>query len=76
MATSIAALGDLEPLLTIEDLASYLDVPVATIRDWRTDGKGPRAVRIGGRLRFCVSDVREWITSQRETTPGHPQHGR
>ena len=50
-------LSGLEPLLTIEALAEYLDVPVTTIRDWRTDGKGPCAIRVGGRVRFAVSDV-------------------
>ena len=33
----------LEPLLNIDELADYLGVPVSTIYDWRTNGKGPRA---------------------------------
>ena len=61
----------LEPLLTIEALAEYLDVPVPTIRDWRTDGKGPCGIRVGGRVRFAVSDVHRWLDEQRETEPGH-----
>ena len=63
-------LSGLEPLLTIEALAEYLDVPVTTIRDWRTDGKGPCAIRVGGRVRFAVSDVLHWLAEQRETEPG------
>lgn len=30
----------LEPLLNIDELAVYLGVPVSTIYDWRTNGKG------------------------------------
>lgn len=63
-------MGGLEPLLSIEALAEYLDVPVTTIRDWRTDGKGPCAIRVGGRVRFAVSDVLHWLGEQREAPPG------
>jgi excisionase family DNA binding protein len=64
------ALSGLQPLITIEALSEYLDVPVTTIRDWRTDGKGPCAIRVGGRVRFAVSDVLTWLAEQRETEPG------
>ncbi|WP_340537622.1 helix-turn-helix transcriptional regulator [Nocardioides sp. GXZ039] len=69
-------LSGLEPLLTIEALAEYLDVPVTTIRDWRTDGKGPCAIRVGGRVRFAVSDVLGWLAEQREVEPGRGRDGR
>jgi hypothetical protein len=38
---SYSTLSGLEPLLSIQGLVGYLDVPVTTIRDWRPDGKGP-----------------------------------
>lgn len=31
----------LEPLLTSEELANYLQVPIKTIYEWRTNGTGP-----------------------------------
>jgi hypothetical protein len=37
METFTASSG-LEPLLSIEQLAEYLGVPVTTIYDWRVDG--------------------------------------
>lgn len=46
----------LDPLIDITELAAYLGVPVGTVYDWRTNGKGPRAHRIGKRLKFAVSD--------------------
>jgi len=66
----------LEPLLNIEELAEYLDVPVATIYDWRVDGKGPCAIRIGRRVKFTISDVNAWIARQCESSPGHQPGGR
>ncbi|WP_116953306.1 helix-turn-helix transcriptional regulator [Jiangella endophytica] len=60
----------LEPLIDIEELAEYLGVPVTTIYDWRTHGKGPPAHRFGKRLKFAVSDVRAWLAAQREPGAG------
>lgn len=67
----------LEPLLGVEELSDYLGVPVQTIYDWRVHGKGPRAHRVGKRIRFAISDVRVWTEQQREVTARSPQdaHG-
>ena len=62
--------GGLEPLLNIEELSDYLRVPVRTLYDWRLAGKGPCAVHVGRQLRYFVSDVRDWLTEQRELEPG------
>lgn len=56
----------LEPLWDVHDLAVYLGVPVSTVYDWRTRGKGPAAYRFGKHLKFAVSDVRAWVVEQRE----------
>ena len=62
-ATHLAGMDDitnptgpwgLEPLIDVEELAEYLGVPVTTIYDWRTNGKGPPAYRFGKRLKFAV----------------------
>lgn len=66
----------LEPLLSIEDLAEYLGIPVTTIYDWRVDGKGPCAIRVGRHVKFAVSDVKAWIAEQRESKPGRATDGR
>ncbi len=66
----------LEPLLSVEELAGYLGVPVATIYDWRVDGKGPRAIHVGRHVKFAVSDVRAWVDAQREPSPSDPPKGR
>lgn len=56
----------LEPLLDITELAAYLGVPVSTVYDWRTRGKGPAAYRFGKHVKFAVSDVRAWVAEQRD----------
>lgn len=70
METEPTPPSGLEPLLSIEDLAGYLGIPVTTIYDWRVDGKGPRGIRVGRHVKFAVSDVRDWLAQQRETLPG------
>ncbi|MGF1616859.1 MAG: helix-turn-helix transcriptional regulator [Acidimicrobiia bacterium] len=53
-----------ERLLTVEELADYLGVPVATIYAWRYRREGPSGFRVGKHLRFRWSDVEEWIEHQ------------
>jgi excisionase family DNA binding protein len=66
----------LDPLLSIEELAEYLGVPITTIYDWRVDGKGSCGVRVGRHVKFAVSDVLSWIDEQRESRPGQHPDGR
>jgi excisionase family DNA binding protein len=66
----------LEPLLSIEALAEYVGVPVVTIYRWRTEGKGPCAVRIGRHIKFALSDVQAWLDTVRESEPGSDPGGR
>ncbi len=56
----------LEPLMSVEDLAEYLGVPVQTIYDWRVAGTAPRAFKFGKRLKFAVADVRDWLAAHQE----------
>lgn len=68
----------LDRLLTVQDLADYLGVPVATIYTWRHRGHGPPGFRVGRHLRFRTSDVTHWIsqridgsqTEQKQVTAG------
>ena len=65
---------DLDPFMTIDDLANWLRVPVQTVYDWRRRSYGPRAHKIGGQLRWRRSDVEEWLEGVAErpapSTPG------
>lgn len=57
------------PLWSVDDLASYLGVPVATIYKWRHTGEGPAGYRIGRHVRFDPEDVATWLESRRDDTP-------
>jgi excisionase family DNA binding protein len=67
--------GGLDPLWSMDDLAAFLGVPVATIYDWRVDGKGPVGIRVGRHVRFTRQDVTAWVDAQRETRPGEQRPG-
>lgn len=76
MKTQPEPANGLDPLLSVRDLAAYLGVPVATIYDWRVDGKGPCGLRVGRHVKFAQVDVFEWLESVRESRPGQTSSGR
>ena len=52
---------NLDPMLTSEELSEYLQVPVKTIYEWRTNKTGPTAYRLGKHTRYRYSDIEEWL---------------
>ena len=50
-----------EPIISAQELAEYLGVPVATIYAWRYRRQGPPGFRVGRHVRFRWSDVERWI---------------
>ena len=54
----------LDQLLTVQQLADYLEVPIATIYAWRYRGEGPPGFRVGKHLRFRWADVESWINGR------------
>lgn len=63
-----AATAGLAPLIGIEELAEYLDIPVKTLYKWRQEGVGPASVRVGRHVRYFVSDVQDWLLAQRSSS--------
>jgi hypothetical protein len=55
-----------DQLWSIQDVGHFLDVPVATIYQWRVRGEGPPATRMGKHLRFEPDIVRAWVSEHRE----------
>ncbi len=65
-------------ILTIDQAAAYLSIPKATLYTWRTRraGFGPRAVKLGGCLRYRRSDLDAWVADHVESfddTPAVPE---
>jgi excisionase family DNA binding protein len=48
-------------LISTEELAAYLEIPLATIYQWCHKGMAPPAVRLGKHLRFRWEDVQNWL---------------
>lgn len=61
-------------ILTVDQAAAYLSIPKATLYTWRARraGFGPRAVKIGGCLRYRRSDLDEWIAAHVENFDDNP----
>lgn len=67
-----ADLLSLHRLLTSEELAEYLQVPMHTLDAWASRGGGPPFRRVSKYRRYKPADVREWLDGQRRD-PGHAQ---
>ncbi len=50
-----------DPLLSPEQLADYLGVPIKTVYRWREHREGPAGFRVGRHLRYRQRDVDAWI---------------
>ena len=48
-------------LLSTEEVARILVVPVTTLYCWRYKGTGPKAFRVGKHLRYWMEDVVHWL---------------
>ena len=53
-----------DELLTLQEVADVVRVPVATLRYWRHLGTGPRSFRIGRSVRYWRTEVFSWLDSQ------------
>ncbi|MFG6199661.1 helix-turn-helix transcriptional regulator [Nonomuraea sp. JJY05] len=57
-------MSTLAKLWTVEDVATFLGVPVATLCQWRHHRTGPRGRKIGRHLRYVPEDVMSWVQDQ------------
>ena len=50
-------------LINTEAVAELLGLSPATLRLWRSTGKGPQFVKRGGAVRYRTEDLEEWVAS-------------
>ncbi|WP_244929275.1 helix-turn-helix domain-containing protein [Nocardioides sp. W7] len=64
-------------VVTLAQLADELSVPVKTLYDLRSKGRGPRGFRIGRQLRFRRAEVEAWLASlETDDAHRHPRRER
>ena len=50
-----------EPLMTPQQLAAYIGVPVQTLANWRYRNDGPRWLKVGRHVRYAMADIERWL---------------
>ena len=66
-----------DEMLSIEEAAEFLRVPVATLRYWRYCGEGPFAFKVGRHVRYWRTDLILWRADQgRRPNPDSSQTDR
>lgn len=48
-------------LYTVDEVAEYLRLSPATLYNWKLAGKGPRYVKVGGRILYDWHDVQDYV---------------
>jgi hypothetical protein len=62
--------------MTIEELAAELDMAMITLATWRMRQKGPPYVKVGRKILYSRTTVKDWIASQVHTPPQATCRGR
>ena len=52
-------------LLSVQEVAALLQVPVKTMYQWRCQGDGPTPIKVGRYVRFDPGDVALWIQGRK-----------
>ncbi|HOQ47571.1 MAG TPA: helix-turn-helix domain-containing protein [Bryobacteraceae bacterium] len=60
-------------LLNEWQVADSCSISVLTLRKWRSEGRGPRYVKIGALVRYRPDDVDAWIQSHASQSTALPE---
>ena len=63
----VTSSASMESLMTTEQLAEFLKVPLATLYQWRHKGTGPKGIKVGKHVRYRRGDVEAWLEKQAAT---------
>ncbi|AKJ72633.1 excisionase and transcriptional regulator [Gordonia phage GMA2] len=53
----------LETLMTADQLSDYLKLSKTLLARWRSQGIGPKFIKVGGSVRYRQSDIEEYVNS-------------
>lgn len=57
-----------EPLATSREVADYLGYSIGTLRNWRSQGRGPRFIGRKDGVRYRWRDVEAWLDQKTTRT--------
>jgi excisionase family DNA binding protein len=57
-------------VLTATEAAAYLQVPVETLRRWRSIGSGPRHAKVGRHVRYRRAALDRWFEEREREAAG------
>ena len=55
-----------------EEAAERLGTQRSTLDNWRWAGKGPRYIKVGGRVRYRLVDLADWLDTRVRTSTSDP----
>jgi excisionase family DNA binding protein len=56
----------MEKLLSVQEVAELLAVPVPTVYRWRYEGTGPVGLKVGRHVRYDPAELRQWRADHRD----------
>lgn len=59
--TELSMVAAYDPLLTIDEVSAWLGIPRGTLYQWRSRKQGPRAIKVGGALRYRRAEVETYL---------------
>ena len=63
-AVTIAPFDD--PVVSLREAAAAIGVSEQTLRNWRSKGKGPESLKIGGLVRYRASALAHFLDEARQ----------
>lgn len=58
----MGSVSSIDRLWTVDDVSTYLGVPVKTLYQWKWRGEGPPVRKVGRYLRYDPAAVKHWAT--------------
>jgi predicted DNA-binding transcriptional regulator AlpA len=55
-----------DPVLSLEQAAEFLTISPQTLLNWRVEGRGPRALKIGSRVKYRLSQLERFLAECEE----------
>ena len=74
MSTQIDPFDARARTVSPEEAADRLGVRPSTLANWRWKGGGPRYLRVGGRIRYRLCDLADWLDVQARTSTSDGRH--